>query len=352
MREEMDGIAVRRVRIPQLPRTSILARGLQHFIFGLWLAALAAFAPRANVVLVFSPPLPLPWLVAMVGRARRMPVVANIQDLFPLQAVELGMLKNRALIRLFEAMERHMHRTATAVTVHSQGNRRHVLERGGAEQSVHVVHNWVDTERIRPEPRDNEFARRHGLSKRFIVSYAGTMGWAQDMTTIVDAAYCLRAEQNIQFLLVGDGVQKESESARSHALGLENIQWLPMQPWAVYPSVLAASDVSLINLHPELHTPVVPSKLLSIMAAGRPVIASLPVESDARQLLAEARTGICVPAGDPGALASAILQLYADPNMACEMGCSGRTYVESHFSRQACIKTMEAVLIHSTGGNR
>ena len=161
-----------------------------------------------------------------------------------------------------------------------------------------------------------------------------------------------RAEQNIQFLLVGDGVQKESESARSHALGLENIHWLPMQPWAVYPSVLAASDVSLINLHPELHTPVVPSKLLSIMAAGRPVIASLPVESDARQLLAEARTGICVPAGDPGALASAILQLYADPNMACEMGCSGRTYVESHFSRQACIETMEAVLIHSTGGNR
>ena len=191
MREEMDGIAVRRVRIPQLPRASILARGLQHFIFGLWLAALAAVAPRADVALVFSPPLPLPWLVAMVGRARRMPVVANIQDLFPLQAVELGMLKNRALIRLFEAMERHMHRTATAVTVHSQGNRRHVLEHGGAEQSVHVVHNWVDTERIRPEPRDNEFARRHGLSKRFIVSYAGTMGWAQDMTTIVDAAYCL-----------------------------------------------------------------------------------------------------------------------------------------------------------------
>ncbi len=352
--EQLDGIAVRRVRIPQLPRANKFARGLQHFLFGLWLGALVAVGPRADVILVFSPPLPLPWLTAMAGRIRRMPVVANIQDLFPLEAVELGMLTNGVLIRLFEAMERQVHRLVTAVTVHSPGNRLHVIERGGREERVHVVYNWVDAERICPGARDNGFARQHGLEGRFVVSYAGTMGWAQDMGAVVDAAYRLRDEKEILFLLVGDGVQKEREFARSRDLGLENIVWLPMQPWAVYPDVLAASDASLINLHPELHTPVVPSKLLSIMAAARPVIASLPSESDARRILAEAGAGLCVPAGDAQALAAAIRQLHAQPSLAQEMGRRGRTYVEAHFSRQACIDQLEAVLLDSirrNGGN-
>lgn len=350
MSEELDGIAIRRVRIPQLPRASKVARGLQHFIFGLWLGGLAAAAPRADLMLVFSPPLPLPWMVAMVGKLRSTPVVANVQDLFPKQAIDLGMLSNRSLIWLFEAMERQMYRSVTAVTVHSPGNRQHVIDRGGKTQNVHVVYNWVDTERIRPGSRDNEFSRRHGIPDRFVVSYAGTMGWAQDMRTVVDAAYCLRGRKEILFLLVGDGVEKESECRRSIELGLENIVWLPMQPWDVYPEVLAASDVSLINLHPELHTPVVPSKMLSIMAAARPVVASLPDESDARQLLAEAQAGVAVRAGDPEALASAIMRLHEKPHEVREMGRCGRRYVESHFSRDACVAGLEKVLMDYIGG--
>ncbi len=352
--EEIDGVAVRRVRIPQLPRANKIARGLQHFLFGLWLSAMVVMGPRADVILVFSPPLPLPWLTALAGRMRRTPVVANIQDLFPLEAVELGMLTNRVLIRLFEAMERQVYRSAADVTVHSPGNRRHVIERGGRAERVHVVYNWVDADRIRPGVRDNDFARQQGLDGRFVVSYAGTMGWAQDMGAVVDAACRLRDEKEILFLLVGDGVQKERELARSRDLGLENIVWLPMQPWAIYPDVLAASDASLINLHPELHTPVVPSKLLSIMAAARPVIASLPTESDARRILDEAGAGLCVPAGDAEALAATIRQLHAQPSLAQEMGRRGRTYVEAHFSRQACIEQLEAVLLDSArrnGGN-
>jgi hypothetical protein len=137
------------------------------------------------------------------------------------------------------------------------------------------------------------------------------MGWAQDMNTIVSSAFCLRDHKNILFLLVGDGVEKRKAQTRSQELGLESILWLPMQPSLVYPEILAASDVSLINLHPELHTPVVPSKLLSIMAAARPVVASLPDESDAGRIINEANCGICVKAGDGEALAQAILKLGA-----------------------------------------
>jgi glycosyltransferase involved in cell wall biosynthesis len=344
MKEILDGIMVRRIRIPHMPRQSKIARGVQHFIWGAWLGALTGLAPRADVTLVFSPPLPLSWLVCLIGRLRHIPVCVNIQDLFPIEAVVLGMLRNKILIRIFEIMERQVYALAAGVTVHSPGNKEHVIKHGGCKERVHVIYNWVDTERITPEMRDNGFARTHGLLDRFVVSYAGTMGWAQDMATIIASAACLRSQQDILFLLVGDGVEKEKAQAKMKDLGLENVMWLPMQTRNVYPDILAASDISLINLHPELRTPVVPSKLLSIMAAGRPVVASLPSESDARYIIAEAGCGLYVEAGDGEALADAIRRLASDRALASEMGQRGRAYVEKHFSRDVCTKKVEALL--------
>jgi glycosyltransferase involved in cell wall biosynthesis len=259
------------------------------------------------------------------------------------------MLTNPALIRLFEGMERQMHRLAGAVSVHSPGNREYVIEHCGQPERVHVVYNWVDTDRIQPGERNNRFARQYGLVDRFVVSYAGTMGWAQDMGTIIAAAARLRDRSEIRFLLVGDGVERQKAQARSIELGLETIQWLPMQPWSVYPDVLAASDICLINLHSELRTPVVPSKLLSIMAAARPVVASLPLESDARRIVADAGCGICVEAGDGAALAEAVLKLASDPVLLSDMGRRGRAYAEAHFSRQVGIGKMEAVFRKAAG---
>ena len=347
--EVLDGIPVRRIRIPSLPRTSNIGRGIEHFVTGLWLSGLAVLAQRADVAMTFSPPLPLPWMLCIIGKVRRIPVVVNIQDLFPREAVELGMLKNSVLIRMFEAIERQTYHLAAGVTVHSPGNKEHVIEHGGNRGQVHVIYNWVDIDHIRPGNRNNDFGHQHGLKERFVVSYAGTMGWAQDMGTIIASAARLRNRRDIVFLLVGDGVEKKRAQARSQDLGLENILWLPIQPWSIYPEILTASDVSLINLHPKLRTPVVPSKLLSIMAAARPVVANLPVESDARYIINEADCGICVDAGDGEALADAIQKLESDRALAREMGERGRAYVETHFSREVCTSRVEAVLKNAVG---
>lgn len=344
MDEVIDGVRVRRIRIPRLPRTSRVARGIEHLIFGILLTVLTLLFPRPDIAMVFSPPLPLPWLVCMAGRLRGFPVVVNVQDLFPREAVELGMMTNAVLIRLFEAIERQVYRLAAGITVHSPGNKEHVVQHGGRSQRVHVIYNWVDTDAIRPGRRDNEFARQYSLTDHFVVSYAGTMGWAQDMGTIIDSAEHLRNNPNILFLLVGDGVEKEKAQMRSAEAGLNNILWLPMQNRDIYSDILAASDVSLVNLHAALRTPVVPSKLMSIMAAGRPVIASLPRESDARQIIMEARCGIFVDAADSNALTKAIQELQRDPSLAQSMGQKGRSYAEAHFSREGCTAQFEAVM--------
>jgi colanic acid biosynthesis glycosyl transferase WcaI len=347
--ENLDGIKVSRIRFPQLPPKSMISRGLQHFIYGIWLTILSAVSPKPDVVLVFSPPLPLPWLICLQGKLRRVPIVVNIQDLFPREAVELGMLNNRLLISIFERMERAVYQLATSVTVHSPGNQAHVFDQRGKPDKVDIVYNWVNVDQIQPGPRTNKFSQQYGLDSKFVVSYAGTMGWAQDMGTIVAGAQKLRDHKDILFLMVGEGVEKDKALAKSVELGLENILWLPMQPLSVYPDVLAASDISMINLHPELRTPVVPSKLLSIMAAGRPVVASLPLESDARLIMADARCGICVEAGDGDGLAEAILHIKEDNRLAKEMGTSGRAYVKAHFSPEICISQIENILVKAIG---
>jgi len=127
-------------------------------------------------------------------------------------------------------------------------------------------------------------------------------------------------------------------------MGLDNVRFLPMQPREKYPAVLHASDASLVTLHAEVKTPVVPSKILSIMAAGRPVVAAMDLGGDAPKLIADARCGRCVPPEDPQALAEAVLAFYRDPALREEMGQSGRRYAEERLSLDRCVAQYEVLL--------
>jgi glycosyltransferase involved in cell wall biosynthesis len=163
------------------------------------------------------------------------------------------------------------------------------------------------------------------------------------MGTIVEAARILLPHKDILFLLVGDGVQKEDVEQRAERLQLTNMKFVPMQPWRNYPPVLHASDVSLVTLRKEVTTPVVPSKLLSIMASGRPVVASLPLDGDAPKIVEAAKCGYCVEAGNAEAMAQAILRIHDDPSLAKELGNNGRRYAERHFARRVCVKRYETL---------
>lgn len=349
MQEEIAGIRVLRIRVPAVPRTSLVLRGVEHLLAPTVLFAGALTRGRHDVVFTYSPPLPFGVAACVLGFLHRRPAVVSVQDLFPKEAVMLGLLKSRPLIRLFEALERFVYRRASRIVVHSPANRAHVLAHGGHPERTVVVSNWADTERIRPRERENGLRRRLGLTGRFVVSYAGTMGWCQDMTVVLEAARRLRAVPDVVFLLVGDGPDKPRAEERARALGLTNVVFLPTQDLDTYVEILAASDVSLINLNKNLKTPVVPSKLLNIMAAGRPVVASLPLDGDAPKIIAAAGCGVCVDAGDAVGLTEAIRTLYGDRDLARHMGQNGRTYAEREFSRAACVARFEALFESARG---
>lgn len=330
-----EGISVARVAVPRPFRDTPVGRGLWQFSCAASFALRGLALPRPDVVLVYSPPLPLGLTAWMLRLFRGIPFVLNVQDLFPQSAIDLGVLKNGFLVRFFKGLERFLYRQANYITVHSPGNREHVISRGAEPERVTVMHNWVDTDFIRPGERFNGFSRGHGLDNRFVVSFAGVVGYSQDLDIVLEAANLLRDRPKIHFLIVGDGVEKARLEQKAREMELSNVQFLPMQPRHRYPAVLHASDVSLATLHAEVATPVVPSKILSIMAAGRPVIASMNLNGDAPRLIEEAQCGYALPPENPQALAEAILTLYHDATLREQLGWNGRRYAEQHLSVQA-----------------
>ncbi len=339
--ETYHGLRVFRVFNLDIPWNVPLLRGLDQFLSALVFGVAGTFLPTFDVALVYSPPLPLAVATYFMGRLRGKPAVLNVQDIFPQSAIDLGVLKNPWLIRFFKGMEAFAYRHFRLTIAHSEGNRQYIISRGGQPERVKAIPNWVDTEAIKPDIKTNSLRAALGLESHFIVSFAGIMGYSQDLGTIVDAAALLKDRQHIAFLLVGEGVEKPRLQQMVQESNLTNVHFLPMQPKEEYPKVLAASDLCLVTLRKEVKTPVVPSKILSIMAAGRPVLASLPLEGDAPRLIAEAQCGVCLPPENPGLLAEAIINFKQDPSSAAEMGAKGRNYAVQHLSMEACVLQLE-----------
>lgn len=342
--ETYHGLKVLRVFNLDVPWAQPILRGLDQFTFALFAGIAGVTLPAFDAAVVYSPPLPLALAAWALGRWRRRPLVVNVQDLFPQSAIDLGVLRNPHLIRVFRRMESFLYRRADLITAHSEGNRHYIVNAGADPQRVRVIPNWIDTEAIQPMDRHNGLRAGLGLGEKFIVSFAGIMGFSQDLETVLESAELLKNQRDIAFLIVGDGVEKAKLEKMARDNNLDNVLFLPMQPKDKYPEVLAASDVCLATLRQEVRTPVVPSKILSIMAAGRPVLASLPLDGDAPRLIAAAQCGISIAPGDPQAMAQATLQFYRDREQGEAMGVRGREFVVRHFSLEHGAKILESCI--------
>jgi len=360
-REPVGGFEVLRVDAPAIHNVGHVRRGLGQLWLPVAFYRAARALPRPNVIYVYSPPLTLGLAARWLGRRWRAPFVFNVQDLFPQNAIDLGALRNPLLVAFFRRLERFIYRHAAAIALHSEGNAAWLRRDGVEAAKLRVIHNWVDTERHRPEAgatkkgteagaTSNRF--RKGLEGCFVVLFAGVMGYAQDMETIVEAAARLREESRIVFLLVGDGSERAGVERRLRELKLTNVRLLPFVPREEYPALVAACDVGLVTLKKTMKTPVVPSKLPTYMASARPVIVSVNPESDAGALVRQADCGLLVPSGDPEAMAAAIRQLLNDTARAAALGASGREYALAHLSRRACIDEIERLLAACAAGRR
>ena len=348
VKERIGAIDIFRPKILTLPLSNPLAKGMDHFLLALSYYWAGRHVGRQDLVMVYSPPLLLGLTGISLAKRYRSPLVFNAQDMFPRYAVDTGVMKNRLLIRFFTCIEEHVYAKATGITVHSSGNRDYLVSRGVDGKKIDILPNWVDTGRFRPGQKANELRKELGLEKAFLVSYSGTIGWAQGLDTVIESARLLRNRPEIIFLIVGDGPRRKEYENTVLRERLNNIRLLQLLPREKYARLLQASDVCLISLHSNISTPVVPGKLFDIMATGRPVVANIPSSSDACEIIRVSQCGICFPPDRPRELSEAILHLLDNPAEADRMGRDGRQYVEQHFSREKCTGQYERLFVRLT----
>lgn len=338
-----SGVKVIRVWTLPIHKVGLFAKGIGQLglIVSMFVGGL--LAGPIDVIFIYSPPLTIGVAGLLLGRAKSAPYVLNVQDLFPQNAIDLGVLKGQVPIKFFETMELWVYKHSTLITLHSRGNAQHVLAKTHGTEKIEIVSNWVDLDEF-PKNTDSALRNSLGLEGAFVVLFAGVMGYAQDLDIVIDAARILQTEKPIVFLLVGDGIEKQRLQSKVKKMNLKNVQFLPFVSKDRYPELVAASDVGLVTLRKSMKTPVVPSKILGYMAAGKPCVASLNPESDAISIVKNAGCGIVVPAEDPKALADAVKWLFQSQKVAREMGDRGRHYAEEHFSKCAALDRYEQLL--------
>lgn len=321
------------VYLPQR-KTNIVGRVWSYLSFNVLSFLVGLITGPCDVVLAPSPPLTnggVAWLLSRLKGAR---FVYNVQDIYPDVAIKLGVLKSRRAIAFFSWLERFIYRKADAITVISEGFRRNLLAKGVPEEKLQLIHNFVDTKFMVPRPRHNRFSRDHGLDNRYVALFAGNVGLSQGLSTVLEASRLLQPHPDILCLIVGDGAGKADLVTQVEQAGLANVRFLPFQPRSMLPDMYATADVCLVPLKHGIAENSVPSKVYTIMAAARPLIASIDEGSDVWQFVQETGCGLVVPPEDPNAVADAILSLYHNRSLGREMGLKARDRVERDYTPQ------------------
>jgi colanic acid biosynthesis glycosyl transferase WcaI len=269
--------------------------------------------------------------------------VFNIQDVFPDVAVELGAITDGRVIAGARLLERLSYRAADAVTVLSEDLRENVAAKlpHSQRQKVRVIPNFVDTAAVRPLDRMTPYRRQLGLGDETVVMYAGNVGLSQSLELVLAAAEAWADDPSVAFVINGGGSARPGLEAL--AAGLPNVRFADYQPKERLGEVLATGDIHVVPLKRGLARSSVPSKTYSILAAGRPLLASVDPGTEVARTVAAAGAGMAVAPEDPGEFVAALGKLVGDPVGAAAMGARGRTYVERWASPAVVAQAYEAL---------
>jgi glycosyltransferase involved in cell wall biosynthesis len=346
--EELDGIRVIRTWIYATRSAAFFKRIANYISFAISSLLLGAFKVGSpDVIVVESPPLFLGASGLLLSWILNSRMVFNVSDLWPKSAVDLGVLKSNALIRLSTWLENLIYRNSILITGQSEGIVANITSRF-PKKPVELITNGADPEFFAgSSPAESFLARsQFQLEKKFVVGYAGLHGLAQRLETVLRAASALRDKPEIMFAFFGDGPEKATLLAEAEQMALQNVRFYPNQSRSAMPKVLSTFDVSVIPLRRlDLFRGALPSKLFEAMTAAVPII--LSVEGEAKDLIERAEAGLYVAPEHPAALAAAILKIYENRDYGRQLGQNGRTFVVRYFNRAQIARRFEQ-LLHST----
>ena len=306
----------------------------------------AAAAFRPDVILACNVPLVAKSVAAAWCRREGVPWVFWVQDLHSVamaaEATKRAGRIGRRLGTSFEALERRLLRQADGVVSITDDFRPKLEEWGISADACSVIENWAPLDDIPARPRDNAWRISQGLGDRFLYLYSGTLG----LKHRPEMLYRL-AEQRVHdadVVVISEGMGEQRLRAMLRERPLPNLRLLPFQPMEDYPDILGAADVLVALLEPTAGTFSVPSKVLSYLCAGRPVLAAIPPENLAARTIERAGAGLVVPSTDEEAFLVAAKQLLTDGALRMAAGRRARAYAESTFDTETITDQFQDVI--------
>lgn len=335
---------VRLLRIAHLidRSRSAIRRILSYGSFSLIATILGAILlDKPDIIWTYQIGLPGVALAVIKGA----PLIHEVQDLWPDWGHSTTNGLTGSLSRILIAQEKLIYRLATVVTTISQGFKRVLLTRGLPSEKIDVIPNWANEQNFRPEVRDPELGNQEGLNDHFNVIYGGNIGTAQGLGVILEAAMLVRDLPAIQFVIIGDGVEREDLAMRKTSLGLDNVRFLGSRLPDQMAQYFAFADVLFLHLAQDpAYEITIPSKTYAYLASGRPVLAA--ASGDVADLIRETGAGVVCPPANPTALAEAIRGLFAlSAEQREAMGQSGRNAFLGNFTRSYLAARYETLLL-------
>jgi colanic acid biosynthesis glycosyl transferase WcaI len=344
LKEYKNGVHIQRSFVWIRPQPNLIDRILLDASFVVTSFFPAWITKRPDVIILTSPSLPVCVPAALLGWLRSCPVVLNLQDILPEAAVHVGLLKNKLLIKVFTALEKFAYASATKISVIADGFVENLLSKNVPTEKIVQIPNWVDIEFIKPLPKyDNPFRATHKLKDKFVVLYSGNIALTQGLETVIKAAAKLREVTEIAFVIVGEA--KGLQRLQQHCLdwGADNVLLLPFQPRQELPQMLAAADVGLVVQKKNVISFNMPSKIQVLLASGRAIIGSVPDNGTAARAIQQSGGGFIVPPEDSQSLATAILDLYQNPDKVKTLGENSRKYAVEKYSFEQALNQYEAL---------
>ena len=344
-KEIENGITVLRVKTLPHHNVNYLLRGLAQLLMPLkFIRKLRQYDIMPDAVVVYSPPLPLSLVGSWLQRSN-VSFLLNVQDLFPQNAIDLGVLTHPLQIRFFRALESFVYRSAKIVTVHSEGNGQTVLqEYPDLVDKLRILHNWVDLDHHESDVSQTDFREKWNVQQKDVAIFAGVMGPSQYLKLLLQVAEQMQDHTELLFLLVGDGQEKEKLQKMAQEKSLSNLRFEGFVSREEYSNLLQICSIGLVCLSPQNQTPVVPGKILGYMAAGLPVAAFLQSSSDGHGVVKSAQCGFSADSADKDACVQAMQGLMSHSEAFAELGQKGKQYAVENFSKEVCVSQLESML--------
>lgn len=311
---------------------------LEFTWFGLW--------KDTDVIFAQSTPPIQGMMAGFLASVKKVPLIYNLQDIFPDSLVNSGMTtKSSAIWKIGRWVENFGYKRTSHFIVISEDFKNNIMEKGVSSDKITVVPNWADVKGVYPVARkDNKLIEKYHLDPTdFLIVYSGNIGYTQNMDMLLDVAKNIEKEHSrIKFVLIGDGAAKADVETRIQNEKIKNVVLIPFQPYEDIAHVFSLGDVGLIISKPGVGSNSVPSKAWNIMAAERPMLASFDEDSELSHLIKDVNCGICVDAGNAELLEKSIKQIY--DHCDSRIAENGNNYVRAKLSADVCVSQYVKVI--------